>query len=183
MKPLTARERKLVAVGLLVVAFALFWLALVQPLYGIFAGNAERRIELQQNFRQNERLIARISTLRRAAEEQQKTQWQYAIKAQNAEQASEVLKARLESSLAKVGGELRSTEHVEASAGWAQASATALVSNEQLTNWIYLLNKQQPYLVVESLNIVADRALNSGRLDLMDVKIEVSIAINQTNAR
>lgn len=183
MKPLSARERKLVAVGLLIAVFALFWLGMVQPLYSVFATNAERRVELQQNYRQNERLIARISTLRRAAEEQQKIQWQYAIKAQNADQASELLRARLESSLAKVGGELRSTESIDASAGWAQASATALVSNEQLAEWISLLNKQQPYLVVESLNIVADRALNSGRLDSMDVKIEVSIAINPTNAR
>ena len=183
MKPLTARERKLVAIGLLFAAFAIFWLGLVSPIYGIFSANAERRAELQQNYTQNERLIARITSLRRTAEEQRSFQSQYTIKAANAEQAGELLKERLETSLSKVGGELRSTESDTAQSGWAQASATALVSNEQLMAWLTMLNNEQPYLVVESLNIVADRALNSGRLDLMDVKIEVSIIISPTNTR
>lgn len=183
MKTLTVRERKLAAIGILVAMVALFWLGLVQPVYGIFSANAERRVELHRQYQQNERLISRINSLRKAAEEQQKYRSQYALGASNAERASEGLKERLESTLAKVGGELRSTESVDARPGWARASATVLVSNEQLTAWLRLLNNEQPYLVIESLTVVADRALNSGRLDLMDVKIEVSIIFDQTNAR
>jgi general secretion pathway protein M len=183
MKPLSARERKLVAIGLLVAAFALFWLALVRPIYGSFVENAERRTELRQQYAQNERLIGQVSGLRFAAEEQGKLQTLYTLDAPNAEQAGELLKARLEASLEKAGGELRATESVDASNGWVRASATALVSNDQLTAWLGMLNNEQPYLAMETLTIVADRALNSGRLDLMDVKIEVSVVMGKTNAR
>lgn len=183
MRPMSARERKLVAIGLLVAAVALIWLGLVQPIYGSFANNAERRTELRLQYAQNERLIARTSALRRAAEEQKRLRVLYSLDAPNAEQAGELLKERLEASLEKVGGELRTTENVDAPSGWVRASATALVSNDQLTVWIGLLNNEQPYLAMESLTIVADRALNSGRLDLMDVKIEVSIVLGQTNPR
>lgn len=183
MKQLTAREQKLAAIGLLVAAFALVWLGLVMPVYGSFAANADRRTELRLQYVQNERLIARTSALRRAAEEQRRLKSLYALDAPNTEQASERLKERLEASLVKAGGELRATESIEAPAGWVRASATALVSNEQLAAWLALLNNEQPYLAMESLTIVADRALNSGRLDLMDVKIEVSIVLGQTNKR
>lgn len=183
MKPLTARERKLAAIGLLVAAFALVWLGLVQPIYGSFAANAERRVELRLQYAQNERLIARIAGLRQAAEKQRSLRTLYVLDSPNAEQAGERLRERLEASLEKAGGELRATESVDAPTGWVRASATALVSNEQLTTWLGLLNNEQPYLAMESLTIVADRALNSGRLDLMDVKIEVSVVLGQTNAR
>lgn len=189
MKPLSTRERKLVAIGLLVATFTLFWLALVRPIYGSFVANTDRRIELRQQYAQNERLIGQISGLRRAAEEQGKQQSLYALNAPNAEQAGERLKERLEASLEKAGGELRATESVDAPNGWVRARSTALVSNEQLTAWLGMLNNEQPYLAMESLTIVADRALNSGRLDLMDVKIEVSAilgkpaVLGKTNAR
>lgn len=183
MKPMSARERKLVAVGLLVALIALLWLGLVQPIYGSFATNADRRAELRLQYIQNERLIARMSALRRAAEEQKRLRQLYALDAPNAEQGGELLKERLEASLAKAGGELRVTESVDAPSGWVRASATALVSNDELAAWISTLNNEQPYLVTESLTIVADRALNSGRLDLMDVKIEVSIVLGQTRPR
>jgi type II secretory pathway component PulM len=183
MKPLSARERKLVAIGLLVAAFALFWLGLVQPILGGFADRSEQRNQLANQYAQNERLIDRMTGLRRAAEDQRRLRTVYALDAANAEQASDKLKERLEASLEKAGGELRATETIEAPSGWVRASATALVSNEQLAVWLGMLNNEQPYLVLESLNIVADRALNTGRLDLMDVRIETSVVLGQTNAR
>jgi type II secretory pathway component PulM len=183
MKQLSARERKLLAIGLLVAVFAIFWLGLVRPIYGSFVANADRRIELRQQYVQNERLIGQISALRRAAEKQGRLQTLYALDAPNAEQAGERLKARLEASVEKAGGELRATESVDAPNGWVRARATALVSNDQLAAWLSMLNNEQPYLAMETLSIVADRALNSGRLDLMDVKIEVSAVLGKTNAR
>jgi len=183
MKPLSSRERKLVAIGLLIAALALVWLGLVQPIAGGFASRAGQREQLATQYAQNERLIARIAGLRRVAEEQRRSRSAFAIDAPNAEQASERLKERLEASLLKAGGELRATESVEAPPGWARASITALVTNEQLVDWLGRLANEPPYLSMESLTVGADRALNSNRLDLLDVKLEAAIPLGNTNAR
>jgi general secretion pathway protein M len=183
MKPLTPRERKLVAVALLLGVIALVWLGVIQPLLGGFAERAERRTELADQYSQNERLIGRIGQLRRVAEEQRRQRTAFALPAPDAGQAAELLKERLAAALDKSGGELRGTEAVETRAGWARASASAVVSNGQLLDWLAGLTAQQPYLVLESVTIGADRALNSNRVDLMDVKIEASIPFAPANAR
>lgn len=175
MKPLTARERRLVAVGLLVALVALAWLGVVQPILAGFDTRAERRDSLILQYGQNERLIARIPALRRAAEQSRDMRREFAVDAANAEQASERLKERLEAALAKAGGELRATESAEAPAGWVRAGASATVSNDQLVRWLAALRNEPPYLAMESLTISADRALNSNHLDLMDVQVEAAI--------
>ncbi len=183
MKPLTPREHKLVALGLLAALIALVWLVMIQPVIGGFGERADRREALVVQYVQNARLVARIAVLRRAAEEQRKRGSAFAIFAPNAEQASERLKERLEASLIRTGGELRSTESVTAPQGWVRASAAAVVTNDQLVNWLGLLGSEEPYLAMESLTVAADRALNSNRPDIMDVKIEVSIPLGETNRR
>lgn len=183
MKPLSARERRLVAIGILIALIALAWLAAVKPVLDGFGIRADRRIELTAQYGQNERLIARIGALRRAAEESAKLRREFAIDAPSPEQASERLKERLEAALTKSGGELRATESAEAPAGWVRASASAVVTNDQLVKWLAILTREAPYLAMESLTISADRALNSNRLDLMDVQIEASIPFGPTGAR
>lgn len=183
MKPLSARERKLVAVLLLLGVIALAWLVAVQPLLGGFAARAERTQELADQYAQNERLIARIPQLRRAAEDQRKQRAAFALAAPDAGQAAEMLKERLETTLTAGGGELRGTEAVETRPGWARASVNAVVSNGQLIDWLGALSARQPYLVLESLTIGADRAINSNHADLMDVKLEASIPLSSPHAR
>lgn len=175
MKPLTVRERRLVAIGILVAVLALAWLGVVQPIVAGFGARAERREALIAQYGQNERLIGRIGRLRRAAEESRALRRDYAIDAPSAEQAGERLKERLEASLAKAGGELRATESAEAPAGWVRAGASAVVTNDQLVKWLAALANEPPYLAMESLTISADRALNSNHLDLMDVQVEAAI--------
>ncbi len=175
MKTLSARERKLLAIALALAAIALVWLALVQPLLDGFTQRAERREFLSRQYAQNERLISRMSSLRRAAETQRKAGAAYAITAPGASEAGEALRTRLADSLATAGGELRAAEAGEASPGWVRASATGVMSYAQLLGWLDRLANEPPYLVVEGLNINADRALQSNSIDLMDVQLETSI--------
>jgi type II secretory pathway component PulM len=183
MKAMTARERKLVAIGLLVAAFALLYLGLIQPILGGFADREARREQLRVQFSQNERMIARIATLRRTAEAQRELLPLYSLRAPNSEQAAERLKERLGETLTKAGGQLSATNSVDAMPGWVRASGAGQMSHEQLVTWLGMLRNDQPYLAMESLTVVADRALNSGRPDLMDVTLETSIPFSQTNAR
>lgn len=183
MKPLSARERKLVAVALLLGAIALAWLAVIQPLLNGFSARAERAQDLADRYAQNERLIARIPQLRRAAEDQRRQRAAFALAASDPVQAGELLKERLETALTASGGEPRGTDTVEARPGWVRASASAVIGNDQLIDWLGRLSAQQPYLVLESLTVGADRAINSNHADLMDVKLEASIPLGGSNAR
>lgn len=183
MRAISPRERRLVAVGLLVAVIAVAWLGVIQPLLGSFSSHAAERENLRRQYAANERLVARIPFLRRAAEDQARLGADYALQAPDADQAGEVLRARLEDSLTKAGGELRSSDIVEAEPGWAGASASALVSNAQLIDWLRRLQTEPPYLALEAMSISADRALNSNHLDLLDVKIEASIPLAAPNQR
>ncbi len=122
----------------------------------------------------NERLIARIPGLLRAAEKVEARKALFGVAAPDAAQGGEMLRERLEASLAAARGELRTSEVLEGEAGWVRASATGVVSNDQLVAWLAAIANQPPYLSVESLTVGADRAINSNRLDLMDVRIEAT---------
>ncbi len=183
MNALTLRERRLVAVAVLIAIIAFVMLAIINPLVSGFSTRATQREALTNQYGQNERLIARTVDLRRAAETQNQLLPLFSLSAPNAEAGGELLKARLEAALEKSGGELRSSETTEAKPGWAGARISVLVTNAQLTSWLGLLVTQQPYLSLDSISIAADRALNSGRLDGMDVKIEVSIPLAKAKSR
>jgi general secretion pathway protein M len=175
MRTLSGRERKLVAIAILLGAIALVWLGLVQPLISGFSDRAERRAELSREYVQNERLIGRIAALRRAAEAQRAKAADYAIAAENAGQAGELLKTRLADSFGRAGGELRATDAVEPAAGWVRAGVTGVMSYDQLITLLDHLSQDPPYLVLDALSVNADRAVNSNNLDLMDVHLEASI--------
>ena len=50
-----------------------------------------------------------------------------------------------------------------------------LYALDQLTKFLGDLQNQSPYLVITNVTIAADRAFQSGRLDIMDVKVDVAI--------
>ena len=58
--------------------------------------------------------------------------------------------------------------------GWARAWVEARMTLPQMIATLEKVQNQPPYLVVNSLTISADRALQSGKLDLMDIRIEAS---------
>lgn len=183
MNQLSPRERRLVAIGLALAALALVWLALLGPLLSGFAERASQRERLTAQYLQNERMIARIGALRRAAETQAQGAADFVASARDAEAASEMLKTRLADSLTRAGGELRASEGIEAQPGWVRASVSGVVSYPQLVVWLDRLSNDPPYLVVELLSVSADRAINTNRLDLMDVQLEASIPLAPAHTR
>lgn len=183
MKPLTARERRLVAVAIALALAALAWLGLVRPVLGGFVERTQQREQLAARFEQNERMIARIAMLRRAAEQQRRSAADFALPAASAEEGAELLRVRLGESLTAAGGELRSGEPIEAPAGWVRASAGGVMSYAQMVAWLERLGRERPYLVIETLVVGADRSINSNRLDQLDVNVEASIPLAATDPR
>lgn len=179
MKPMSAREQRLVAIALLIAVIALLQLAVIAPLVEGFSARAERRVQLSAILAQNERSIARIASMRRTAEAIRREQVRFAQAAPTPAAAAELLRDRLEKGLTRSGGILRSSESVEAPVGWVKVAIAAELSSDQLSTYLQALRNEPPYLVTDSLTISADRALTSGALETLDVKIEASIPFAQ----
>lgn len=174
MNSLTARERKIVAIGILVGLFALIWFALIAPVTQGFAARTAERERLSARFASNERLIASIPRLRNAIENRNADFKNFRTEGESFAAVTEALKERLGAQIATSGGELRAMQEVSDKPGWARAWVEARMTLPQMIATLEKLQNQPPYLAVNSLTISADRALQSGKLDLMDIRIEAS---------
>lgn len=183
MRPTSPRERRLVALLILMALIALVWFALVAPILGGFAARQERRTQLALRYAHNQRVIATIPRVRRDAENQRAEARVFAIDSRNVEAGREWLKARLQRAIENAGGEFREAGDADSPAGVARARASARMTQSQLTATLGQLQNTPPWLIVESLSISANDALVTGRSSNMDVQIEASIPLRPSTAR
>lgn len=183
MSTLSRRERRLIALGLLAVAVALAWLAIVRPIVSGFAERQARREQAVADHARNQRLIAAIPDLRRMAERRQAIAHLHAIAAPDAEQGAELLRERLEASVDASGAQLRGSESVEAPPGWVRARVSAAMPEPRLAQWLARLSSTPPYLALESLSIGTARDGARSPSQQLDVTLEASLPLAQTNTR
>jgi type II secretory pathway component PulM len=181
MSGLTARERRLVAILILVAIVAGIWFALVAPIFDGFADRREQRAAMRETIHRNERLIAATPALRRAIERQRPDAGRVALSAPSTEAASDLLRQRLQRSFVASGGEVSGVSDTAARPGWVAAAAEGAMSLDQLTKALADLQAQPPYLVISRLDVVADRAFQSGKLDLLNVKFDVTVRYSQAS--
>lgn len=175
MRSLSARERKLVAVLLLIGALALLHLIVVGPIVDGFRERADRREMLVRQYQANQRLVDSMPRLRRWAEQQRASLRDFVLNAANPAAASVALQERLQNQIEAAGGELRSVEEAAAGEGLVGARASVRMTLDQLTRLLNELQNRPPYLNVEALSVSADQALISNRLDILEVSLEVSV--------
>ena len=183
MTSLSLRERRLIAILLLLAMIAIVWLGLVSPILSGFKDRAEKHQLLQQEFARNERQIGTISSLRRSVENQRLADSDFRTSGDTIAAATETLKERLGTVITGQGGELRAVQDVSERPGWARIWAEAKMTLPQLVATLGKLQNQKPLLVVNGVTISADRAQQSGKLDIMDVRIEISSPIAPTKSR
>jgi type II secretory pathway component PulM len=183
MTALSNRERRLVAIAILLGLVAVVWLGLISPILSGFAERSAERERLRGEFARNERLVAGIAPLRREIERQTLAKDDFHTPGDTVVAATEALKERLGVLVTAQGGEMRAVQDVSNRPGWAQVWIEARLTLPQLVGIMTKVQSQPPYLAVNALNISADRALQSGTLDLMDVRIEVSSPIIPTKPR
>lgn len=176
MSKLAPRERRLIAIGLLVAALALVWLAIVAPIRAGFAERALEREGLMLSFQRNQRLIAGMRATRGEARRQRDGAAQYELIAADREAALEQLRARVREVASAQGASLTAAEETRAPAGFVAVRADLTVPVPRLDQLLRALENRAPWLVVESFTIAADRALQSGRGDPVDVRIELAAA-------
>jgi hypothetical protein len=184
-RTLSPRERRMVALLILMALFALVYLAVVAPIASGFAARDARREQLLLRYQHNVRTIASIPRLRRQSEQRRAASRAFVLPAHDLESGREALKERLQRAIEAGGGEFREANDGEGEArpGWAQARATASTSLGQLTATLARLQQDQPFLVVDTLTVGADAALTTGRPSALDVQIEASIPIRPGIAR
>jgi general secretion pathway protein M len=179
MKPLDPRERSLVAIGLLVAAIAVLWLAVISPLIGGFVDRADERETLLGVYARNQRILAGVPVWRQQAEEQRSSAEKFSINAPTEALAAEALKSRLSKLAEDTGGSVQAIQDVQEDvpAGWIRVRADLQLTDGQLYKCLARLESEEPYVVVEHLSVVADRAFETGHLGPMAVRIEVSAPI------
>ena len=173
-RPLTPRERKLIAVLILVAALALVLNFVIGPVVSGFEARAARRAALIQTFHANEQRIASIGALQAEAERQTGEMRQRFIAAPDAAEASEALRERIEGAAQDLGGDIKASESIPAEDGWARAAMDVRMSHAQLAGLLARLNTLKPALAVDAVTVIADDALTNAKSDLLDVRLEAS---------
>lgn len=175
MTELSNRERRLVALLILIALVAFVFVAVIAPYRDAFAERALERDRLTQQLNSGQRLIAATPTLRRRAEVQRAELRRFVLSAPNRERAAVMLQDRTQSAVDALGGELRTLNERPAPADMVGVRLSARLTLDQLTRLLALVQNQQPYLIVDALTISADEALINGKLNPLDVTLELSV--------
>lgn len=181
MRQLQPRERQIVAVGILVAALAVLWYGVINPVIGGFIGRAEERSDLVAAYERNERVLSGIGNWKQEADAQTTTQSQYSIVAPTKVLAAENLKQRLNRLANMLGGSVQSVTELPADGeGWVRVRADMQLTMSQLYKGLTRLENEAPYVIVGYVSVVADRAVQTGHLATMDVRVEVSAPVRIT---
>ena len=185
MKPMTARERRLVALGLLMLALAAIYLLVLLPLVGGALNRASHKRDLRQAYQRNARVIASLPTLRAAAEAQRASLARFALTAPSEALAAEVLKERLQKLSADEGFAVRAIEDMQADApqGAIKVRADLTLTLTQLYETIQRLQNEDAYVVIDYISINADRSAAARKLAPIDVRLELQTAWRPIKAR
>ena len=183
MNGLNLRERRLIAVALLLGLIAAIWLGMVSPLIAGFQARDAERQSLLATYQRNQRLLDGVPAWRAQAETLKHSVAGFAVTAPSKLQAQELLKQRLAGVLTVVGGATSGVQDVQTAlpTGWIGARADAQLTLPQLTDSLRRLQNEEPYVVVEYLSLNADRASRSGHAGPLDVRIEIATAFRQTD--
>ncbi|MHB8528964.1 MAG: type II secretion system protein GspM [Caulobacteraceae bacterium] len=176
MRPLAGRERRLIAIGLAAGALAVLWLGLVGPLVRGFGDRAAERRVLVATYGRDRALIAAMPVWRVLAERQTAAAGQFQLAAPSQEAAVEALKDKLQRLAADEGFKITSLADLAAAPppGGVRIRADMQLTLTQLVESLRRLETEESYVVVEYISVSADRALQSGKLSSLDVRLEIS---------
>lgn len=184
MRRLSQRERRLVAVGILLALLGLVWLAVAAPILGGFAARQDERESMRLAYARNQRAIASIAAYRRQADEQRRTAPRYAVAAPSALLASDLLRERITRTVGQSGGRLTAIQDLQAATpGWLRVRADAQLTLVQLVTLVRRLENEEPYLIVDYASVSANEAVRTRRLAPMDTRLEISARHQPARAR
>ena len=178
MTSLSERERRLIAILILIAVIAVAWLAILAPVIAGFETRAAERERLALVQASNQRLIDNVARLRRQAEAQQADKDRFHIIAPTPAAASEQLKDRIAALVGEAGGGVRALQDVEAVEGRIELRVEARLTDAQLVQLITRLQNAEPLLVVRALTVAVSAAPGSAAAATssrnLDVRFDVA---------
>ena len=175
MRPLMPRERKLIALAIVLALGAVAWSVVAAPVIQGFVDRSAERDVLRTEYVRNARLSAGYETWRGQLADQKSSDMQFAVAGANQQVASAALAARIEQMVLLSGGIPKAVQPVAGtSENEIRVRASLELTMEQLYRTLKQLEVGVPYVVVEYLSIRADRALQTDHLGPMDVRLDVS---------
>lgn len=174
MRPLSPRERKLVAVLILVLAVSLVLMLVIGPVVSGFTERAARRDALVQTFHANEQRIGSLNALQAEAERQVGEMRALFMAAPDPDEAGESLRARIEAAALEAGADVKASEALPADDGWARAALDVRLGHTQLAGLLARLNALKPALALDGLTVIAEDALTNPKSDVLDVRLEAT---------
>lgn len=176
MRPMTLRERRLMALAVLAGMIALLWVALMEPVIGgAFRRNEERQALLTQ-WARGERLLTAMAHFKSIASAQSNTAPKFVIQAPTTALATEKLKERVAGAVNGEGGTVKAISGVDEGVpgSWVRVRTDLRVTHDQLYRTLRRLESEAPYVVIDFLSIAADRSAVSGELEPLEAALAVS---------
>ncbi|WP_419827474.1 type II secretion system protein GspM [Sphingomonas sp.] len=183
MRTLAPRERRLSAIALLTFTLVLGWVLIVAPIVRGFEDRAERRRELLSAYARDERALAQVASIGRAAAAQRGRAGLFRMAAADQPAAAAMLAERLAAEVARAGGEMRGVEDLGGPPGIARARVQAAMALPQAVALIARLEDTPPLLLVDAADLVAHDAADEPTARPLDVRLEVSAAFSSTTPR
>lgn len=179
MRAMTARERHLVALAVLAALLMGLWALILDPVVGGHFRRQEESARLAAQLARDERLVVGLEEWKAVADEQARTAASFALQAPTAALATEALKERVIAAVTAEGGMVKALQAVDRDVPehWVRVRADLRLSHEQLYGALRRLASEVPYVVIDFLSVVADRAAGTGRLEPLDASVVVSSAI------
>jgi general secretion pathway protein M len=176
MNGLTQRERRLIAVLILVALVAGGWFLAISPVLAGFGQRQAERQALLALYQRNQRLLDAVPVWRAEAERQKRSASTFAMVATSDLQAQEALRDRISSTLLASGASAPSVQDRQGDTrpGWIGARAEVQLTQDQLNQSLRRLETEEPYVVVDYISITAERSFRSGRAEPVDVRLDVS---------
>ena len=174
MNGLALRERRLIAVALLLAVGVITWLGLVRPVIDGFLDRADRRAAALDDYVRNARIIRsyhrlRIQAIAHAAPALE-------ITAASSAAASEAARSQLSGDLTACGAAVHAVREQQATPGAVRLRADFQIELSGLTALLRRIHDQAPSGVVDSLYIAADTMAAPGRPHPLEVHLDVSFA-------
>jgi len=174
MRPLSQRERRLIAVAILLAIVAVVWLGVVSPVLGGFLDRAGERERLESEYVRNARVIDSIRILKHQALAQARDAGRFGFAAPNATIASQLLQQHVARIVGQTGGTVvRSAAQEAMQPGTVRVGADLQLTMSQLYQVLKSIETGEPYVVVEYVSVGADRAGQSGHVAPMDVRLRL----------
>ncbi len=179
MNGLALRERRLIAIALLLALVAAVWLGLVRPVIGGFQDRADQRAAALDDYARNARMIRSYRRLRADALAQARAAPDLEIVAPTPAAAAEAARDRLGRDLAASGASVHAVRGQPSGPGTVRLRADFQISMAGLNTLLRRVHDQAPSGIVDSLSVAADSVAANGaaaRPSLLEVRLDVSFA-------